>query len=122
MRKQILIERITVKLNNLKTQLKQNILDSYFEHLCVQKEQDSCTNLDFLRRVQHLYDVLRRHVGLDVVHLREHEARSVAGEVGHAAADLVAHIGRRAAGQHLLRVAAAAPEADVLAEVALLPA
>ena len=34
MRKQILIERITVKLNNLKIQFKQNILDSYLEQLC----------------------------------------------------------------------------------------
>jgi SRSO17 transposase len=33
-RKQILIERITVKLNNLKIQFKQNILDSYLEQLC----------------------------------------------------------------------------------------
>ncbi len=32
-RKQILIERITVKLNNLKIQFKQNILDSYLEQL-----------------------------------------------------------------------------------------
>jgi SRSO17 transposase len=33
-RKQILIERITVKLNTLKIQFKQNILDSYLEQLC----------------------------------------------------------------------------------------
>jgi SRSO17 transposase len=33
-RKQILIERITVKLNNLKIQFKQNILDTYLEQLC----------------------------------------------------------------------------------------
>lgn len=33
-RKQILIERITVKLKNLKIQFKQNILDSYIEQLC----------------------------------------------------------------------------------------
>jgi len=33
-RKQILIERITLKLNNLKIQFKQNILDSYLELLC----------------------------------------------------------------------------------------
>ena len=33
-RKQILIERITVKLNNLKIHFKQNILDSYLEQLC----------------------------------------------------------------------------------------
>jgi SRSO17 transposase len=33
-RKQILIERITVKLKNLKIQFKQNILDSYLEELC----------------------------------------------------------------------------------------
>jgi len=33
-RKQILIERITVKLNSLKIQFKQNILDSYLEQLC----------------------------------------------------------------------------------------
>jgi len=33
-RKQILIERITVELNNLKIQFKQNILDSYLEQLC----------------------------------------------------------------------------------------
>jgi hypothetical protein len=33
-RRQILIERITVKLNNLKIQFKQNILDSYLEQLC----------------------------------------------------------------------------------------
>jgi SRSO17 transposase len=32
-RRQILIERITVKLNNLKIQFKQNILDSYLEQL-----------------------------------------------------------------------------------------
>lgn len=34
-RKQILIERITVKLNKLKVQFKQNILDSYLEQLWV---------------------------------------------------------------------------------------
>jgi len=33
-RKQILIERITVKLNTLKIQFNQNILDSYLEQLC----------------------------------------------------------------------------------------
>jgi SRSO17 transposase len=33
-RRQILIERITVKLNSLKIQFKQNILDSYLEQLC----------------------------------------------------------------------------------------
>ena len=33
-RKQILVERITVKLKNLKIQFKQNILDSYLEQLC----------------------------------------------------------------------------------------
>jgi hypothetical protein len=33
-RRQILIERITMKLNNLKIQFKQNILDSYLEQLC----------------------------------------------------------------------------------------
>jgi len=33
-RKQILIERITVKLKNLKIQFRQNILDSYLEQLC----------------------------------------------------------------------------------------
>lgn len=33
-RKQILIERITVKLHNLKIHFKQNILDSYLEQLC----------------------------------------------------------------------------------------
>jgi SRSO17 transposase len=33
-RKQILIERITVKLKNLKIQFNQNILDSYLERLC----------------------------------------------------------------------------------------
>jgi hypothetical protein len=32
-RRQILIERITVKLNNLKIQFKQNILDTYLEQL-----------------------------------------------------------------------------------------
>jgi hypothetical protein len=32
-RRQILIERITVKLNNLKVQFKQKILDSYLEQL-----------------------------------------------------------------------------------------
>ncbi len=32
-RSQILIERITVKLNNLKIQFKQNILDTYLEQL-----------------------------------------------------------------------------------------
>jgi len=34
-RKQILVERITVNLKNLKIQFKQNILDSYLEQLCV---------------------------------------------------------------------------------------
>jgi hypothetical protein len=33
-RRQILIERITVKLNNRKIQFKQNILDSFLEQLC----------------------------------------------------------------------------------------
>jgi len=33
-RRQILIERITVKLKTLKIQFKQNILDSYLEQLC----------------------------------------------------------------------------------------
>ena len=33
-RRQILIERITVKLNNLKIRFKQNILDSFLEQLC----------------------------------------------------------------------------------------
>ena len=33
-RKQILVERITVKLKNLKIQFKPNILDSYLEQLC----------------------------------------------------------------------------------------
>jgi hypothetical protein len=33
-RRQILIERITVKLHNLKIQFKQNILDSCLEELC----------------------------------------------------------------------------------------
>jgi hypothetical protein len=33
-RSQILIERITIKLKNLKIQFKQNILDSYLEQLC----------------------------------------------------------------------------------------
>jgi len=33
-RRQMLIERITVKLNNLKIQFKQNILDSFLEQLC----------------------------------------------------------------------------------------
>jgi hypothetical protein len=33
-RKQILIERIAVKLNHLKVQFNQNILDSYLEQLC----------------------------------------------------------------------------------------
>ena len=33
-RRQILIERITLKIKTLKIQFKQNILDTYFEQLC----------------------------------------------------------------------------------------
>ena len=66
----------------------------------------------------HRHDVLRRDVGLDVVHGVEDEAAARRQRVD-VAPHVVAHLLRRAVRQHVLGVDPAAPEDDVLAEIAL---
>ena len=67
-------------------------------HRCIQCEQ-----------------ILRRHASLDVVDCVEHEA-AVRAEDADALAHLGAHLIRRAERQGALRIHAAAPEGDLLAE------
>src|SRR5208283_2213997 len=72
-------------------------------------------------RAEHRENVLRRDVALDVVNAVENKAATF-GEDLDAFADFAIDLVRRAEGQRLLRVHAAAPEYDVPVELALEPA
>src|SRR5512142_2392837 len=68
----------------------------------------------------HGEDVLHRHAGLDIMHLGK-DKPAVGGENIDIAAGVRIDFMRSSERQHLLRVAAAAPEADPIAKLALQP-
>jgi hypothetical protein len=72
----------------------------------------------FLKGLPHGMDVLRRHIGLDVVNGCEDEA-STRREVVDAALHLFLHLGDGAAGKNPLGVDPAAPEAELRSEFPL---
>ena len=68
-----------------------------------------------IRRIEHGNNILRRHVGLDVVYLIE-DISAAGREELHPFLHMGAHFVRRRCRQHTLRVAAPAPEYDLVAE------